>query len=245
MKRIVNGQTDGTLTAVGEEQAMKLGKRLQKVIFDDIYCSDLKRAKDTLGKILFSQPQDTNLSVFYTKELREINVDSIEGQPWEVEIKIRNSETIPFRLTKTGDKGDESWADVFCRISKFLDDIIRKYVNPKYESNINENNYLDINKGENSDYLKGGDVKVLFEKGELTKEVKETGQEKKVLIVAHGGILSEFVNNLLYRMGKKIALEIPSYNCTLYKIKITNKENDDNGKVDISFELFDDYSHLQ
>ena len=67
----MNGQTDGVLTAVGEEQAMKLGKRLQKVIFDDIYCSDLKRAKDTLGKILFSQPQDTNLSVFYTKEFRE------------------------------------------------------------------------------------------------------------------------------------------------------------------------------
>lgn len=224
---------------------MKLGKRLGKVVFDDIYCSDLKRTKDTLNKILFSQPQDTNLCVFYRKDLREINVDSVEGQPWEVEIKIRNSQTIPYRLTKTGDKGDESWADVFYRVSKFLDEIIRKYVNPKYESNINENNYLDINKGENSSYLKGEDVKPLFDKGELTKNVKQTGQEKKVLIVAHGGILSEFVNNLLYRMGKKIALEIPSYNCTLYKIKIGNNENDNSGKLDISFELFDDYSHLQ
>ena len=84
----------------------------------------------------------------------------------------------------------------------------------------------------------------MFDKGELTnKNVKENGGDKKVLIVAHGGILDEMVNNVLYRLGKKIALEVESHNCTLYRIRVHKKENEE-GKVDISVELFDDYSHL-
>lgn len=130
------------------------------------------------------------------------------------------------------------------RVSKFLDGLIQKFVDEKYTSGITESNYIEINYKPNEEYLRQKDVMEMYEKGELTDEkVKDDGSDKKVLVVAHGGILAEFMNNILYRLGKKIALEIDSHNCTLYKIRI-HKKNNSEGKIDISVELFDDYSHL-
>lgn len=39
----------------------------------------------------------------------------------------------------------ESWADVFMRVSKFLDGLIQKFVDEKYTSGITESNYIEIN----------------------------------------------------------------------------------------------------
>lgn len=183
------------------------------------------------------------MSVFYCKELWEIKVDGVEGQSWDVEQKIRQNPKTTFRMSKTGEK-DESWADVFLRVSKFFDGLIQKFVDAKYLSGVSESNYIEINSKKDEEYLTAKEVKEMFDKGELTnKNVKENGGDKKVLIVAHGGILAEMVNNVLYRLGKKIALEVESHNCTLYRIRVHKKENEE-GKVDISVELFDDYSHL-
>lgn len=203
----------------------------------------MDRTKQTCHNILFHQPQDTDMSVFYCKEIREINVNGVEGKSWDVEKKIRYDPKTTFRMSKTGET-DESWADVFVRVSKFFDGLIQKFVDPKYSSGITDSNYTEINNKPNEEYLKPEDVKEIFEKGELTNpNVKDNGTDKKVLVVAHGGILAEFVNNILYRLGKKIAMEVESHNCTLYKIRIHKKEGEE-GKVDISVELFDDYSHL-
>lgn len=228
---------------MGKEQAHLLGKRLYNTLFDFVYCSDLNRTRQTCDNILFHQPQDTDMSVFYCKELWEIKVDGVEGQSWDVEQKIRQDPKTTFRMSKTGEK-DESWADVFLRVSKFFDGLIQKFVDAKYLSGVSESNYIEINSKKDEEYLTAKEVKEMFDKGELTnKNVKENGGDKKVLIVAHGGILAEMVNNVLYRLGKKIALEVESHNCTLYRIRVHKKENEE-GKVDISVELFDDYSHL-
>ena len=89
MAHICNGQTEGELTALGKDQANLLGKRLYDTLFDFVYCSDLHRTKQTCSNILFHQPQDTDMSVFYCKEIREINVNGVEGKSWELEQKIR------------------------------------------------------------------------------------------------------------------------------------------------------------
>lgn len=65
------------------------------------------------------------MSVFYCKEIREINVDGVEGKSWELEQKIRYDPKTTFRLSKTGET-DESWADAFMRVSKFFDGLIQK-----------------------------------------------------------------------------------------------------------------------
>lgn len=121
------------------------------------------------------------MSVFYCKEIREINVDGVEGKSWELEQKIRYEPKTTFRLSKTGET-DESWADVFMRVSKFFDGLIQKFVDEKYTSGITESNYIEINNKPNEEYLRQKDVMEMYEKGELTDEkVKDDGSDKKVI----------------------------------------------------------------
>ena len=161
---ICNGQTGGELTALGKDQANLLGKRLYDTLFDFVYCSDLHRTKQTCSNILFHQPQDTDMSVFYCKEIREINVNGVEGKSWELEQKIRYDPKTTFRLSKTG-QTDESWADVFMRVSNFLDGLIQKFVDEKYKSGITESNYIEIHSKPNEEYLSQKDVKEMYDKG--------------------------------------------------------------------------------
>ena len=112
----------------------------------------------------FHQPQDTDMSVFYCKEIREINVNGVEGKSWELEQKIRYDPKTTFRLSKTG-QTDESWADVFMRVSNFLDGLIQKFVDEKDKSGITESNYIEINSKPNEEYLSQKDVKEMHDKG--------------------------------------------------------------------------------
>ena len=50
IKNIIQGQTEGELTELGKKQASLLGKKLSKIKFNEIYCSDLNRAKQTFIK---------------------------------------------------------------------------------------------------------------------------------------------------------------------------------------------------
>lgn len=48
VQHILQGHTDGELTAKGIEQAKCIGKRLENERYDYVYCSDLGRAAHTL-----------------------------------------------------------------------------------------------------------------------------------------------------------------------------------------------------
>ena len=65
--RILQGHMPGTLTALGKEQAAAVGVRLAGETFDLMYCSDLRRCKDTAAIM----NETLHLPVVYTPLLRE------------------------------------------------------------------------------------------------------------------------------------------------------------------------------
>jgi len=72
-----NGHNDVGLSFKGEAQAKLLAEEFKDKNFDRIYCSDLKRAKETLRP--FRQAKDA----LYTKDLREKSWGKYEGLSFE------------------------------------------------------------------------------------------------------------------------------------------------------------------
>ena len=68
-----NGHIDIGLSKLGQTQSKMLGEYFQDKAFDLVYCSDLKRAKETLAA--FRQKKDA----VYTKKLREKSWGKHEG----------------------------------------------------------------------------------------------------------------------------------------------------------------------
>ncbi len=69
-----NGLIDISLSKEGVNEAKKLGKTLQKRGFDKVYCSDLKRAQETLAAF------ELNLPTIYSKEICEKSWGKHEGK---------------------------------------------------------------------------------------------------------------------------------------------------------------------
>ena len=72
-----NGHIDIGLSARGKEQAKELAKKLKSEKYDVIYCSDLKRARETLAAFSYEVPP------VFTKELREKSWGKYEGKSFE------------------------------------------------------------------------------------------------------------------------------------------------------------------
>lgn len=74
-KSIFQGQTDVDLNKKGRDQACKTAELFQEIEIDQIYSSDLKRAKNTARLIV----RDKNLEVRENKQLREVSFGDWEG----------------------------------------------------------------------------------------------------------------------------------------------------------------------
>ena len=77
-ERIFQGHLPGDLSKKGIKESQKLKDYFKKITLDHIFCSDLKRAKDTLKEILKFHPQ---VPVTYTKILREKDYGIFSGTP--------------------------------------------------------------------------------------------------------------------------------------------------------------------
>ncbi len=75
---IIQGHGDYILTELGCNQARKIAKRLKDEMFDFIYSSDLKRAKDTAEEIAKFHPS----KVMFNEKLRERSMGIWEGLFW-------------------------------------------------------------------------------------------------------------------------------------------------------------------
>ena len=73
LQKVMAGQTDMPLTALGREQAERVGSYLQKIPFDKVYASDLSRAMDTCRLALPEAAFETDA------RLREIDVGELVG----------------------------------------------------------------------------------------------------------------------------------------------------------------------
>ena len=117
--KIVQGQAEGMLNDMGKKQAKRLCDRLLKEPIDVIYCSDLKRCKDTIAPYL----KQRKIPVHYTKALREVAHGIFEGKPRDELIawrKLHEKEKFTIRPPH-----GESFYDAQHRATTFLSEIYR------------------------------------------------------------------------------------------------------------------------
>ena len=112
IKKVSQGQTHGTLSVNGIEQAKKLALRFKGQKIDAIYSSDLGRAVNTVKEIAKFHP---HLEVNFTELLRERDLKEFAGKP---------GNTIDWYDT-TG--GIESGDDMMERAKKFIDEAYEKH----------------------------------------------------------------------------------------------------------------------
>jgi broad specificity phosphatase PhoE len=72
-----NGHIDIPLSENGIQQTRELAKQLSGIKFDKIYCSDLKRAKDTLKEL------NIDATTIYSDQLREKSWGKHEGMSFD------------------------------------------------------------------------------------------------------------------------------------------------------------------
>lgn len=73
----LQGITDSPLTKKGAAAAVKLGQRLQKIMFAAAYTSDLKRTYTT-AQLILKENEHPNVTIYQDPDLREINFGRFE-----------------------------------------------------------------------------------------------------------------------------------------------------------------------
>ncbi|EQB39112.1 hypothetical protein M947_08095 [Sulfurimonas hongkongensis] len=106
-----NGHIDIGLSSKGYADAKELEKHFKASEFDAIYCSDLKRAKETLKEFIKGD------NAIYTKELREKSWGEYEGMSFD-EIST-NLKYINFKQW-TDALGGEPIEEFISRVEKFF-----------------------------------------------------------------------------------------------------------------------------
>jgi probable phosphoglycerate mutase len=107
---MIGSQTDWDLTALGIEQAHRIGRKLKDEIGDDkyvIYSSDLKRCKQG-AEIVASY---LGAPIFYDDRLRELNLGSGCGKSvaWFNKHKLCDDKTCDSKMLPDAESRREAW----------------------------------------------------------------------------------------------------------------------------------------
>lgn len=111
------GQTDGTLSEKGQQQAVALGEVLQQKHFDHYYSSDLKRTMDTMKEVVRHHP---NQEIIPESLLRERYLADWQGKPFP-----KNWKGLELPV------GAETAEDLIRRASEFLQLLKNKHKGQK------------------------------------------------------------------------------------------------------------------
>ncbi|MFW5928685.1 MAG: histidine phosphatase family protein [Thermoplasmatota archaeon] len=119
----LQGWRDAPLTDIGKKQAEALGKRLQEIDIDKVYCSPLGRTLET-AKIALDGKND--IDIVLDERLKEINMGEWEGMKAEiVEEKYPEYYDMFWNSPdKYEPKTGESYHETQERVIEALDDII-------------------------------------------------------------------------------------------------------------------------
>ena len=121
----VHSDEDVELTPVGEEQAKRLGSHFNDKKLDFVYCSTLKRAKATLGKMKLSL---NGIPLKYTNKIDEykMGIYSKNGSDdWDAFSRDVKKKGVPFENFKP--KGGESLLECYHRAGKFYSYLLKKH----------------------------------------------------------------------------------------------------------------------
>ncbi|MCJ7817197.1 MAG: histidine phosphatase family protein [Candidatus Aenigmarchaeota archaeon] len=121
VKGRVQGQADIALNRKGLEQAKKVGFRLKKEPIDVIYCSYMKRTRQTAASIT----RFHKVPVIYSNLIKERNFGKLEGMHTDEYRRIREESGLPFHLYRP--LGGENYIDLEKRVKKFLAMIKKKH----------------------------------------------------------------------------------------------------------------------
>ncbi|MCI5064188.1 histidine phosphatase family protein [bacterium] len=119
---IIQGQQPGELSPLGILQAERFASHFTSLAPDSLYCSDLKRARDSLTPFL----RERSDTVVYTPLIRERSfgvLEGKEGQHYLNALQQAQQSRIEFRPP-----GGENFEDLSERTRKFLDGIIAEHL---------------------------------------------------------------------------------------------------------------------
>ncbi len=108
-----NGHIDIALSLKGEEQAKELAHHFKEKSFDAVFCSDLKRCKQTL------EPFNFDIRPVYTQALREKSWGRHEGKSFDEIIKDEDFKYINFEQWINALDG-EDYSQYIERIQSFF-----------------------------------------------------------------------------------------------------------------------------
>jgi len=140
-KGLIQGRTDDSLlTNEGYEQALKAGKALSKINFDQIFSSPLVRAAETAKTII--KNFDNQQNIVFDKNLLEVDLSEWSGLKIE-EIKKKFPDIYPtwknnpenLILKKSDNRSYKPIQELFDQAATFIEDIFKIYLD-KDEVNI-------------------------------------------------------------------------------------------------------------
>ena len=114
--KLSSGWKDVGLSELGIQQAKEMAKTFRDIKIDLIYCSDLKRAIDTV-KIAFGDKYPT----IAEKRLRELNYGDFNGKPNEIVEPMKKE-----RIKEPFPNG-ESYEQAMARVQDFYKELKEKY----------------------------------------------------------------------------------------------------------------------
>ena len=112
-----NGHIDIGLSPKGYEDAKNLQKYFSASDFDSIFCSDLKRTRETIKQFIHSD------SIIYSKELREKSWGEHEGMSFEQIVSQSNLDYLDFEQWVNALGGDTP-QEFISRVKKFFFDFL-------------------------------------------------------------------------------------------------------------------------
>lgn len=176
LERIIQGQSDGEITERGRQQAQLLGKRLMREKYEAVYCSDLKRVRQTVEEIKRVQPPEHKFDLNFKTELRERNAGEFEGHPYgSIDAAARAAGESPRSFTP---RWGESWEDVRARAENFLQGLVEEHLPPPNPTMVGIASKADK---------------------------KRPGDQKSVLVVTHGGFVKEWIDTVSHYGGGCLA----------------------------------------
>jgi len=112
-KNCYNGHNDIGLSKDGESRAKELAKKLDALEFDAVFCSDLRRTKDSIKGSFHAK------NIIYTDRLREKSWGAHEGMSYEQIVVKEGVEYKDFLQWITLLDG-ESYEEFIARVEKFF-----------------------------------------------------------------------------------------------------------------------------
>lgn len=186
LNKIIQGSIDTSLNHTGHEQAGCLAQHLASIHPSAIYCSDLKRCRETLQHVLDKYKDKQN--VVYTERLRERYMAELQG------ISKDEADRLCLQQEKTRYDFGEGTQALIDRVEGFWNQEILPLYRQKKTNGCTSSHSIEAAERE-EDTLQGSDR---FEEDSVSDN------EETIFICSHGGTLLQLTKVLTSTFGFRL-----------------------------------------